>query len=81
MTANATGSNIFLLTLVLGLSAVSGGGLAVGRHISHVDAPLLLVVSLVVVLLFFRATLHRTAGISLLVLYAGYIALALVRGA
>ena len=81
VTANATGSNIFLLTLVLGLSAVGGGGLVVGRHVSHVDAPLLLGVSLMVALLFLRPTLHRAAGIGLLALYAGYIALALVRGA
>jgi len=38
VTANATGSNIFLLTLVLGLAALSGGrGLAVAPTVAHVD--------------------------------------------
>ena len=53
VTANATGSNIFLLTLVLGLAALSGGaGLAVAPTVAHVDVPLLLAATLLVTLLF-----------------------------
>lgn len=81
VTANATGSNIFLLTLVLGVSAVGGSGLVVGHHVARVDAPLLLGVSLLVAVLFLRPALHRGTGISLLALYAAYVVLALVRGA
>jgi cation:H+ antiporter len=40
VTANATGSNIFLLTLVLGLGALSSGsGLSVAPAILRVDVP------------------------------------------
>ncbi len=65
-----TGSDIFLLTLVLGLSAIGGHGSDVGRHVVHVDAPRLLGVSLLVAF-FLRPTLHRLAGMSLLALARG----------
>lgn len=82
VTANATGSNIFLLTLVLGLGALgSGAGLVVDRTVARVDAPLLLLASALVVLLFRRPSLHRATGLGLLTLYVAYIAFALVRGA
>src|SRR5439155_12000409 len=53
VTANATGSNIFLLSLVLGLAALPGGaGLAVPPTVAHVDMPLLLAVTVLITLLF-----------------------------
>ncbi|MBA3947019.1 MAG: sodium:calcium antiporter [Herpetosiphonaceae bacterium] len=82
VTANATGSNIFLLTLVLGISALaSHAGLAISSSVSHVDGPLLLAVSVLVTVLFQRRSLHRAIGLSLLTLYLGYLAYALLRGA
>jgi cation:H+ antiporter len=81
VTANATGSNIFLLTLVLGLGALSSGsGLSVAPAILRVDVPLLLAVSAAIVLLFGKRSLHYRTGVSLLVLYVAYVAFALVRG-
>jgi len=82
VTANATGSNIFLLTLVLGLAALSSGaGLAVAPTVAHVDVPLLLAATLLVTLLFRQPSLHRRTGVALLILYVAYIVYALVRGA
>jgi len=82
VTANATGSNIFLLTLVLGLAALSGGhGLAVAPTVAHVDVPLLLAATLLVTLLFRQPSLHRRTGVALLILYVAYIVYALARGA
>ncbi len=82
VTANATGSNIFLLTLVLGLAALSGSaGLAVAPTVAHVDVPLLLAATLLVTLLFRQPSLHRRTGVALLILYGAYIVYALVRGA
>jgi cation:H+ antiporter len=81
VTSNALGSNIFLLTLVLGLAALSNPhGVTISHHIARVDLPLLLAASVLVVALFHRASLHRRTGIALLTLYAGYVAFALVRG-
>jgi len=81
VTANATGSNIFLLTLVLGLAALPGGhGLAVAPTVAHVDVPLLLGTTLLVTLLFRQPSLHRRTGVALLILYVAYIVYALVRG-
>ena len=82
VTANATGSNIFLLTLVLGLAALAGSqGLAVAPTVAHVDVPLLLAATLLVTLLFRQPSLHRRTGVALLILYVAYIVYALVRGA
>jgi cation:H+ antiporter len=81
VTANATGSNIFLLSLVLGLAALpSGGGLAVPPTVAHVDVPLLLAMTLLITLLFQRPSLHRRVGVVLLVLYVAYVVYALVQG-
>lgn len=81
VTANALGSNILVLTLVLGVAALfSGDGLHIGAGIVNVDLPLLLGATLLVVALFFRRSLHRATGIALLTLYVGYLALALLRG-
>ena len=81
VTANATGSNIFVLTLVLGLAALfSGSGLAIAPDVARVDVPLLLAASVLVVLLFHLPALGRGTGLTLLALYLGYIVYALVRG-
>ena len=81
VTANATGSNIFLLSLVLGLAALPGGaGLAVPPSVAHVDVPLLLAMTLLITLLFRRPSLHRRIGAVLLILYVAYVVYALVQG-
>lgn len=81
VTANATGSNIFVLTLVLGLAALfSGSGLAVNREIIRIDMPLLLLASGLIVVLFNRPSLHWRSGLLLLTFYVAYVVYALVRG-
>lgn len=81
VTANATGSNIFVLTLVLGLAALaSPTGLAIAPEVARVDVPLLVAASLLVVLLFRRPALGRGTGIFLLALYVAYLIYALMRG-
>ena len=81
VTANALGSNIFLLTLVLGLAALSSSsGIGLPHEVARVDMPLLLGASILVVGLFFRRSLHWRTGTALLTLYVGYIVFALVRG-
>jgi cation:H+ antiporter len=81
VTANVTGSNIFLLSLVLGLAALPGGaGLAVPPAVAHVDVPLLLAMTLLITLLFRRPSLHRRIGAVLLILYVAYVVYALVQG-
>jgi len=79
--ANATGSNIFVLTLVLGVAALfSSSGLTVAPAVARIDVPLLVAASVLVVLLFQRPALGRGTGIALLVLYVAYIVYALIRG-
>jgi cation:H+ antiporter len=81
VTANATGSNIFVLTLVLGLAALfSNGGLTIAPDVARVDVPLLIAASVLVVLLFRLPSLGRGIGFSLLILYVAYIVYALLRG-
>lgn len=81
VTANATGSNIFVLTLVLGIAALfSSGGLVIAPSVVRIDLPLLLAASVFTVILFRRASLHRRVGVFMLVLYIAYLAFALLRG-
>jgi K+-dependent Na+/Ca+ exchanger-like protein len=81
VTANATGSNIFVLTLVLGLAALfSGSGLRIAADVARVDVPLIVAASALVVLLFQRPALGRGTGLMLLILYVAYIVYALIRG-
>lgn len=81
VTANATGSNIFVLTLVLGLAALfSSGGLTIAPDVARVDVPLLVAASVLVVLLFSLPSLGRGIGISLLILYVAYLIYALLCG-
>lgn len=80
--ANASGSNIFVLTLVLGLAALfSGTGLEIAPGVARVDVPLLIAASVLTVVLFQRPALGRGTGLSLLALYVAYLVFALVRGA
>lgn len=71
--ANAVGSNIFLLTLVLGLSALAAPVVA-DRQTLLFDVPVMLGSALLLCLLFFRRRLHWRTGLLLLLLYAGYLA-------
>jgi cation:H+ antiporter len=81
VTANATGSNIFVLTLVLGLAALlSGSGISLAPDIASVDVPLLVAASLLVVGLFRLPALGRRTAIVLLTLYVAYVVSALIRG-
>jgi len=81
VTANATGSNIFVLTLVLGLAALfSSGGLVIASSVIQIDLPLLIAASVFTVMIFRRASIHRRVGVFMLVLYIAYLAFALVRG-
>lgn len=82
VTANATGSNIFVLTLILGLAALlSSGGLVVAPSVVRVDMPLLLGASALTVALFSRPSLHWRSGLLLLAFYVAYVVYALIRGA
>lgn len=73
--ANASGSNIFVLTLVLGLAGLgTPGGVAVAPGVARVDVPLLLAATTLVAFLFWRPALHRGTGVVLLGLYVAYLA-------
>jgi cation:H+ antiporter len=81
VTANAAGSNIFTLTIILGLATLGAGGLAIAPEVARIDLPLLVAASALVVLLFRRPALGRGTGWALLALYGAYIVYALIRGA
>ena len=70
--ANAVGSNLFLLTLVLGLSALAAPVVA-DRQTLLFDVPVLIGSALLLFLLFLRRQLHWRVGLLLLLLYAGYL--------
>ncbi len=76
--ANATGSNIFVLTLLLGLSAILGGA---GGSSIGIDMWLLLGLSIAVTIMILRERLGRVEGALLLLFYLAYVAYALWRGA
>lgn len=71
--ANAVGSNIFLLTLVLGLSAIAAPVVADTQTLRF-DVPVMVACGILLCLLVFRSSLHWRTGIALLVLYAAYLA-------
>jgi K+-dependent Na+/Ca+ exchanger-like protein len=71
--ANAVGSNIFLLTLVLGLAAFAGP-LGVDAATLRFDVPVMVGCAVALCLLVFRGRLHWRTGVALLALYAGYLA-------
>jgi cation:H+ antiporter len=67
---NVVGSNIANVLLVLGLSALAGGGLVVAQRIVRIDVPLMVVASIAVWLMALDGELNRVDGI---VLVAGLI--------
>ncbi len=71
--ANAVGSNIFLLTLVLGLAAFAGPLAATGTTLWF-DVPAMLASAALLCLLLFRRQLHWRVGLCLLLLYLAYLA-------
>ena len=73
MVANAVGSNIFLLTLTLGLAAVAAPVVADAQTLRF-DVPVMIGSALLLWLLLLRQRLHWRAGLLLLLLYAGYLA-------
>lgn len=75
--ANAVGSNIFLLTLVLGLSAIAAPIVADSQTLRF-DVPVMLACAVLLCLLVFRSHLHWRIGIALLTLYAAYLAYQLI---
>ena len=75
--ANAVGSNIFVLTLVLGISAIATPIVADAQTLRF-DVPVMLASTILLCLLVFRPRLHWRTGIALLVLYAAYFAYQLI---
>ena len=71
--ANAVGSNIFVLTLTLGLAALAAPIVA-GPQTLRFDVPVMLGSALLLCLLLFRPRLHWRTGLCLLLLYAAYLA-------
>lgn len=71
--ANVVGSNLFILTLILGLAAFVSPVVADGQTL-HFDVPLLLGSTVLLWLLLWRQRLHWRTGLVLLLLYAGYLA-------
>lgn len=70
--ANAVGSNIFVLTLVLGVSAIAASVVADTQTLRF-DVPVMLVCALLLCLLVFRGRLHWRTGVALLALYVCYL--------
>ena len=70
--ANVVGSNLFILTLILGLAAFAAPVVADGQTL-HFDVPLLLGSTLLLWLLLWRQRLHWRTGLLLLLLYASYL--------
>lgn len=69
---NVVGSNIANVLLVLGISALVGGGLVVAQRIVRIDVPLVIVASLLVLVLSLNGSLGRWEGallVTLLVVY------------
>lgn len=70
---NVVGSNIANVLLVLGLSAVAGGGLVVAQRIVRIDVPLMLGLSVAVLALGGDGELERWEGVLFVALLAVYI--------
>ena len=70
---NVIGSNIANVLLVLGLSAVVGGGLVVAQRIVRIDVPLMLGFSVLVLLFAFDRELERWEGGVFVVLLIVYV--------
>ena len=70
---NVVGSNIANVLLVLGLSAVAGGGLYVAQRIVRIDVPIMIAVSTAVLLLGLDGALGRIDGAALTITLITYI--------
>lgn len=70
---NVVGSNIANVLLVLGLSALIGGTVAVHRRIIRIDVPLVIAVSSLVFVLSLGGELGRAAGVVLIAVLIGYL--------
>ncbi|MAT03841.1 MAG: sodium:calcium antiporter [Acidimicrobiaceae bacterium] len=70
---NVVGSNIANVLLVLGLSAVVGGGLIVHQRIVRIDVPIMVVLSIVVFLLGLDGELDRWEGVVFVAVLIGYV--------
>jgi len=70
---NVVGSNIANVLLVLGLSAVIGGGLVVAQRIVRIDVPIMLGLSIAVLLLGLDGELHRWEGIAFVLALIAYV--------
>ncbi len=72
---NVVGSNIFNLLVVLGLAAVSSGGLDVQRETLQLDLPVMLAVAVACLPVFFTGSrIGRWEGVLFLAYYAAYVA-------
>ncbi len=70
---NVVGSNIANVLLVLGISAVAGGGLIVAQRIVRVDVPIMIAVSVLVLLVGLDNGISRIEGALFVVLLVVYI--------
>ena len=70
---NVVGSNIANILLVLGLSAVIGGGLVVAHRLVRIDVPIMVVLSFAVLLLGLDGELNRWEGIAFVITLIGYV--------
>ncbi|MFP5487606.1 MAG: sodium:calcium antiporter, partial [Acidimicrobiia bacterium] len=70
---NVVGSNIANVLLVLGLSAVVGGGLVVAQRIVRIDVPLMLVLSIGVFALGYDGELSRWEGLAFVLALIVYV--------
>lgn len=73
---NVVGSNIFNVLGILGLTAIVAPIPAEARFLA-LDLPVMLAASVLLAALLVRPVLGRTAGLAMLVLYAGYVGIAL----
>jgi len=70
---NVVGSNIANILLVLGLSALVGGGLSVALRIVRIDVPIMIVVSAAVLAMALDHRLGRVDGIILVAVLIAYL--------
>lgn len=70
---NVVGSNIANILLVLGLSALVGGGLSVALRIVRIDVPIMIVVSAAVLVMALDHRLGRVDGIILVAVLITYL--------
>jgi len=70
---NVVGSNIANILLVLGLSALVGGGLSVALRIVRIDVPIMIVVSAAVLVMALDHRLGRVDGVILVAVLIAYL--------